>query len=306
MVEIYLMPIGSKSPVEHMNDTLINPVEASLIRSYLGEPEISNFNNAVTTSEIPVWGLEPGKANKLRWDTFCMGDIVIFVPSNQDILVTRIIHKVRDEKLAKRLWGTSSKSGQTWELVFFVDILSVLHIEKRALLDELGYDIKDNLMGNRRVTDRFFKRFDSVGSFIHKYSSFEVNIHSFNEEVADKILDYSVSKDEMLDTLRSKLEETTNSSEFIEISGKRIKRNIVIAKFAKVKADYSCQACGFTFIKKDGSRYVEAAHIQPLALSKLDTVRNIVALCPNCHKKLDYGNEKARLEVIAALNLLGP
>jgi len=45
----------------------------------------------------------------------------------------------------------------------------------------------------------------------------------------------------------------------------------------------------------------EAAHIDPLALSKLDTIENMVALCQSCQKKLDYGNEAAREEFLEAL-----
>ena len=76
----------------------------------------------------------------------------------------------------------------------------------------------------------------------------------------------------------------------------------LVAAYVKEKAGYKCQACGFNFVKKDGSKYVEAAHIDPLSLSRLDTIENVVALCPNCHKKLDKGNEDARTEVLGALN----
>lgn len=35
MSEVYLMPIGSKKSLGHMNDTLINNVSKTLVASYL-------------------------------------------------------------------------------------------------------------------------------------------------------------------------------------------------------------------------------------------------------------------------------
>ena len=46
---------------------------------------------------------------------------------------------------------------------------------------------------------------------------------------------------------------------------------------------------------------MEVAHIKPLSEGGPDDPENMVALCPNCHKKLDKGDEKARNEVIEAL-----
>jgi 5-methylcytosine-specific restriction protein A len=64
-------------------------------------------------------------------------------------------------------------------------------------------------------------------------------------------------------------------------------------------------ACGFTFKKRDGEFYVEVAHTKPLSQGGPDDPENMVALCPNCHKKLDKGDKEARNEVIEALKRNG-
>jgi len=168
-------------------------------------------------------------------------------------------------------------------------------------LTELGYGEKDVLMGNRKVTERFFDSFTSLSNFINSYSGSEVTLETFSQESTDRLIDNTLSKHERLETLKQRLDETSRTTEFVELKGRRVKRNHLLVKFIKEKADYKCQACGFTFIKKDGSRYVEVAHIRPLARSREDTSSNVVALCPNCHRKLDHGNDEAREEVLKSL-----
>jgi hypothetical protein len=66
---------------------------------------------------------------------------------------------------------------------------------------------------------------------------------------------------------------------------------------AKGKCEY-CQETGF--IKDNGKHYMEVHHLLPLAEQGSDTIRNTVAVCPNCHKKLHFAEcrEKIRTELI--------
>jgi len=87
MSEVYLMPIGSKKYLEHMNDTLINNVSKTLVASYL-DKEKEEFDSIIKMNEVPVWGLEPRIANLRTWNNFKFGNIVIFIPSKDAILIT--------------------------------------------------------------------------------------------------------------------------------------------------------------------------------------------------------------------------
>ena len=50
--------------------------------------------------------------------------------------------------------------------------------------------------------------------------------------------------------------------------------------------------CSTTIKKKDGSFYIEAAHIKPKSQKGQETPDNILILCPNHHKEFDYGDRK--------------
>jgi len=70
----------------------------------------------------------------------------------------------------------------------------------------------------------------------------------------------------------------------------RIKRNVQIAQRLKSVYNSQCQICGYTFVKKDGQNYSEAHHLVPLGDRGSDRIRNLVILCPNCHRKLHFAN----------------
>lgn len=65
-------------------------------------------------------------------------------------------------------------------------------------------------------------------------------------------------------------------------------RNPYIREKALRKANGICQLCGnqAPFKNKDGSPYLECHHIIWLSKGGLDSEKNTVALCPNCHRKM--------------------
>lgn len=71
----------------------------------------------------------------------------------------------------------------------------------------------------------------------------------------------------------------------------RILRDTHLARIVKALHKNECQLCKHTIQLPDGSRYSEAHHIQPLGKphNGLDTISNIICVCPNCHTELDYG-----------------
>jgi 5-methylcytosine-specific restriction endonuclease McrA len=51
------------------------------------------------------------------------------------------------------------------------------------------------------------------------------------------------------------------------------------------------------FLVEDGCTYIETHHIVPLSEGGLDTVSNVVALCPNHHREAHHGQKRAELRV---------
>ena len=85
-----------------------------------------------------------------------------------------------------------------------------------------------------------------------------------------------------------------------KIAGYRtsFKRNQDTAKKSIQLANYKCDLdeSHSSFISKNGKAYMEAHHLIPLSTQEyfdysLDVDANIICLCPNCHRKLHYGQD---------------
>ena len=70
-----------------------------------------------------------------------------------------------------------------------------------------------------------------------------------------------------------------------------VRNDSKIVKALKAAAGYRCQfpGCNARIMKKDGTSYVEVAHIHPVAKGGKSILGNLIVLCPNHHKEFDLG-----------------
>ena len=84
-------------------------------------------------------------------------------------------------------------------------------------------------------------------------------------------------------------------------------RNPYLKEAVKRIADGKCQLCGKAapFIDNYGEPYLEEHHVKKLSDGGADTIDNVVAICPNCHRKVHILNDREDeilLEKVAANN----
>jgi len=77
-----------------------------------------------------------------------------------------------------------------------------------------------------------------------------------------------------------------------KFSTRTFERNPFIAEFIKREAKGICHLCNgpSPFNDKSGNPYLESHHVIWLSKGGEDIVGNVVALCPNCHKKIHILN----------------
>ena len=78
-------------------------------------------------------------------------------------------------------------------------------------------------------------------------------------------------------------------------------RNQYVVEYAKRRAKGKCELCEqeAPFLTKDKKPYLEVHHIEWLANGGEDSISNVAALCPNCHRKmhaLDLAVDKKKLK----------
>lgn len=106
------------------------------------------------------------------------------------------------------------------------------------------------------------------------------------QEELTKLFKKTKTKKEILADLE-KTKET--DSEEIVVNHKTYKRDNKTIAQIKILRDFKCQLCGTQIMKKDGSFYIEAAHIKAKHKKGCETLDNILLLCPNHHKEFDFG-----------------
>lgn len=91
---------------------------------------------------------------------------------------------------------------------------------------------------------------------------------------------------------------------FVPVRHQRFARNFaMLRQFVVQRADGNCQLCGYPapFLDNEGNPYLEVHHIIPIQNGGTDNVDNMVALCPNCHRKMIVRPTKPDIEKLQRL-----
>lgn len=108
---------------------------------------------------------------------------------------------------------------------------------------------------------------------------------------------------------------STREPEFLSsATGRVVKKNPSVSRKAVAASEFKCayDPTHETFLRSSGSPYMEGHHLIPCTAGNaekywerfgcnIDCVENIVALCPICHRRIHFGSEAERLNVIEKL-----
>lgn len=97
------------------------------------------------------------------------------------------------------------------------------------------------------------------------------------------------------DVRRGRLQKAAKLPEKIEVVTETYVRNPDVVAEVLHRAGGQCGRCKRPapfFREKDGSPYLEVHHVHWLTHGGEDTVENAIAVCPNCHRELHFGEAK--------------
>lgn len=89
--------------------------------------------------------------------------------------------------------------------------------------------------------------------------------------------------------LKNKIKDSTKISiGYRNTITKTYDRNQLIVQYAKYRSNGICELCNkeAPFRSNKDEPYLEVHHIKPLSENGEDSINNVVALCPNCHRKM--------------------
>jgi hypothetical protein len=153
---------------------------------------------------------------------------------------------------------------------------------ERILFDEL------TKLASVGSNDTDFKKLCDIYEFYigKKFKYPFISIDEREQLEIEKFLKANKSKQDIIDELK---ELSVFDAKQVIVNHKAYKRDNKTIAQIKVLRDFKCQLCGISIFKKDGTLYIEAAHILPKYQKGRETPENIILLCPNHHKEFDYG-----------------
>ena len=156
---------------------------------------------------------------------------------------------------------------------------------------ELGFpELSSANSPTKRVGADISKKFETIE---HEYPMLSLSNTYSQEEIIEQdnyAKQYEgLERDEIIKSLREDEEQVLITKNIVGY-----KRNPKRIGAIKELGKFQCQICQNFILKKNGGRYIEAAHIKAKHLKGQETIQNILLLCPNHHKEFDFGD----LEII--------
>lgn len=187
--------------------------------------------------------------------------------------------QIGDQDLETPPNKTLAESQRNGITVYLFEMFNDQRYRYRGIVELVGEPFQENerdVNGNMRNVWKFPLRLVASNDFLEE-EFIEKKAEKDARNVARMPKKYIVTKAREIDRVVSEI--TTTSKTYV--------RNPIIAQYAKNRARGYCELCGdpapFTV---EGVPYLEAHHLQLVSEGGKDSIDNISALCPNCHRRM--------------------
>jgi predicted HNH restriction endonuclease len=257
-----------------------------LMKKYKRKPTVTEMN-------LMLYFLKNYEEVKEFYNKFI--DLGLKMPKNYEINV--LIHFFEDLedtfKLKEVIIAKADKRVKSYYQSLFTQQI-LLSKSKEQAFDFWQESKKYGL----NLEEVWVSRYDSLWQIKNSLESWRRDRHSFDFTYLPKMIEtYNQLKNEYfaelsLPQLKHKLLGEKLKVLVGDIAKERktivFSRGVLIKEFAKRVAGGVCQLCenGAPFLDKEGNPFLEVHHIEYLSQGGSDTIDNVVALCPNCHRRM--------------------
>ena len=305
MTDVYIFTASNKVAFKHFQDTIEQPVSDALIKQHLPADEYLQLQLSMQGTPTYAWVAQPGSGNQTTWGLLAPGDYVLGYAQGGFVRLARVAMKTKNQELATALW--SLEDGDTWEMMYFLRDMQVIDYPLSMFIEDLHHGPTYHPFGFSKILESRLAHQGGADSFIANRVATPAETETLREWIESELSDdSSLVANQEENELSSELGSTLSLAQVEEVitdldqqlrSGppgrqqkayNAIERNGKLARLVKEQRGYDCQLCGDVIRNTDGSFYAEAHHIDPLFQGGLDFSRNLVVVCPNCHKRFHH------------------
>ena len=308
-MSLFIVPAAGPPARANLEKTIRSPV-APVHLAGLSRKSIALARRAV--EGVAAWGTKAGTddANVTTWEAMEPGDWVLFYSEERFPVAGRVLVRERSQQVAEELWG-SDEDGRTWECLYLLDELRWIEAPRVEVLKALGYERAQRFYPRKfiRVARPLPRRYRSVEDML-------ADMASVGSALGEAVSAVEGGDDAAVAVAIDPLVERMSEAALKKAIGKHTAsappavREALVRQIArnrrivvKLKRLYGgrCQCCGFTFAKANGEPYSEVAHLRAISNREadLDTKDNLVVLCANHHRMLDYGTIEIEYDATA-------
>ena len=300
-MKILLQPSSEKEAMKHFTDTIESGVSVDLLKDKI-KPEEYEKLKELNQEKVKIWGLVPRLEGKERseWRDLKENDLILFYKEKRFFYTARVHSKIHNQKLAEELWGLDKK-GKTWEYIYFIKEGQDMAVpyDPTILKKKDGSEYKENhvIQGAVLLDNENSENLSSYLEIGHN-PLLDENLtepsDTENIDIGNKAINLKTPEQAEEEISKLSIELLNKPVKEKIRTAKALARNPKIARLVKERVKYVCEVCGVKpFIKRNGELYAEAHHRLELAKSKLDNQKDMICVCPPCHRVIHYGNENS-------------
>lgn len=313
MAALYFISASGPKAYPHYQATIETPIQYDKVERHLSQTEMETLDNILAGQPIFAWGAKSGERNIRNWENLSRGDYIIIYVQGAFTRLARIAMKTRKSALAEELWGI--ENNETWEYMYFLKDMQVIDYQLTNFNQDLGYNFPAIYGFGEVSQERYVDRFGSLETYLRSRllltkltpEQFEEKIEKdLTSEQEDSAEELSSDDTESQTELMTSLTVSECQAQIDKLDGRlrhrvpqvaqrairTIERNGSLARLIKEQRGYACQLCSTVIPKVSGGYYAEAHHLEAISDGGLDFSKNIIVVCPNCHKRCHYGDVK--------------
>ncbi|MBM7554899.1 HNH endonuclease [Thalassobacillus pellis] len=308
----FTVPIGNE--YKKIEKSISNMVRIEDIEHLLDGDEINRLSQHGYSERVNIWGTanRDTKRNEWKWMKMKPGDKVLLFADNTYTFIGTVLFKTRNRDLGKAIW--TEESG-VFEFIYFLGDVERISMSCDDFNPVIGYTSAPrsfNMISKRRITNAE-SQYGSVEAAIRSITGKEVSEEAYSQIISEEVED-DVKYQREIEKATPNPPSEDVPKELHEVSTYHSRtgnysRDAGEALRALIDGGFQCEVDPLheTFLNKTTmTHFVEAHHLVPLSQQKnysysVDVKANIIALCPNCHRKIHHARLVEKREMIEDL-----